>query len=148
MTFKSKIDLPFSIMMIISIVAIGISGLFPFFIDEPLPLWTGIMLTAITFPIILLLILTTFNTKYTFHNEYLHAQALFFGSKIPYRDIYKVHPTANFISGYRIMTSKDGLEIHSRSIGFGSVRISPQNKDLFIEELKKRASHARYEDIY
>ncbi len=45
------------------------------------------------------------------------------------------------------MTSKDGLEIHSRSISFGSVRISPQNKDLFIEELKKRAPHARYEDI-
>lgn len=147
MTFKSKIDFPFGIMIFISIAAIAVSGLFPFFIDEPLPLWTGIMLIAITFPIILLLILTTFNTKYIFYNDYLHAKALFFGSKIPYRDIYKIHSTANFISGYRIMTSKDGLEIHSRSIGFGSVRISPQNKDLFIEELKQRAPHARYEDI-
>ena len=45
------------------------------------------------------------------------------------------------------MTSKDGLEIHSRSIGFVSVRISPQNKGLLIAELKQRAPHARFEDI-
>lgn len=147
MTFKSKIDLPFGITMFISIAVLAIAGFFPFFIDEAVDFWSVTILLAATLPAILLLILMTFNTRYTFYNDYLHAKALFFGSKIPYRDIYKVQPTANFISGYRIMTSKDGLEIHSRSIGFGSVKISPQNKDLFIEELKNRAPHVRYEDM-
>lgn len=147
MTFKSKIDFPYSIMMIISIAVLAIVGFFPFFLDEPLDFWSVTILLAAALPAILLLILMTFTARYIFHDDYLHAKSALFGSKIPYRDIYKVHPTANFISGYRIMTSKDGLEIHSRSIGFGSVRISPQNKDRFIDELKKRAPHARYEDI-
>lgn len=147
MTFKSKIDLPFSIMMITSIAVLAIVGFLPFFLDEPLDFWSVTILFTATLPAILLLILMTFTTRYIFHDDYLHAKSALFGSKIPYRDIYKVHSTANFISGYRIMTSKDGLEINSRSIGFGSVRISPQNKDRFIEELKKRAPHARYEDI-
>lgn len=147
MTFKSKIDLPFSIMMVISIAVLAIIGFFPFFLDGPLDFWSVSILLAATLPAILLLILMTFNTRYIFYNDYLHVKSILFGSKIPYRDIYKVHPTANFISGYRVMTSKDGLEIHSRSIGLGSVKISPQNKDIFIEELKKRASHAQYQDI-
>lgn len=145
MTFNSKIDLPFSIMIFLSIAVIALAGAFPFFLGESASFSTIILLLIVIIPIILLLILMTFNTRYIFHDDYLQAKSLFFGSKIPYRDIYKVHPTDNFISGYRIMTSKDGLEIHSRSIGFGSVKISPENKDLFIEELKKRAPHADYQ---
>lgn len=147
MTFKSKIDLSFSIMMFISIVAVAAAGFFPFFLDNPVPLSAAVIIFVIIIPIILLLILMTFNTRYTFHDDYLHAKSVIFGSKIPYRDIFKVHPTSNFISGYRMMTSKDGIEIHSRSIAFGSLRISPENKSLFIEELKKRAPHADYQDI-
>ncbi|CAM4133209.1 PH domain-containing protein [Jeotgalicoccus halotolerans] len=147
MTFKSKIDLSFSIMMIICIAVIALAGAFAFFLGASASFSTIILLLIVIIPIILLLILMTFNTRYTFHDDYLHAKSVIFGSKIPYRDIFKVHPTSNFISGYRMMTSKDGIEIHSRSIAFGSLRISPENKSLFIEELKKRAHHADYQDI-
>lgn len=147
MTFKSKIDLPFGIMMIISIAAIAAAGFFPFFLDEPVPLSAAVIIFVIIIPIILLLILMTFNTRYTFQDDYLHAKSVIFSSRIPYKDIFKVHPTSNFISGYRMMTSKDGIEIHSRSIAFGSLRISPENKALFIEELKKRAPQAHFHDI-
>lgn len=147
MTFKSKIDLPFSIMIFLSIAVIALAGVLPFLLGEILSFSTIILLLIVIIPTILLLILITFNTRYIFYDDYLQAKSVFFGSKIPYRDIYKVHPTGNFISGYRIMTSKDGIEIHSRSIGFGSVKISPENKDLFTEELKKRAPHADYVEI-
>lgn len=147
MTFKSKIDIPFSIMIVISIFVIAAAGLFPFFLNDPVPLSAAILIFVIIIPAIMLLILMTFNTRYTFHDDYLHAKSILFSSRIPYRDIFKVHPTSNFISGYRMMTSKDGIEIHSRSIAFGSLRISPVNKSLFIEELKKRVPYAHYQDI-
>lgn len=147
MTFKSKIDLPYSIMIGFSLFIIWGVCLVPLFFGEPAPPAALIIIITSVIVTTALLLLMVFDTKYIFYNDYLHVKSWFFGSKIPYRDIYKVNPTSNFLSGYRIMTSKDGVEIHSRSIGLGSVKISPKDKEIFLKMLKKRAPHVKYEDI-
>src|SRR5699024_646732 len=89
MTFKSKIDLPVSLMIFLSIAVVALAGAFPYFLGESASFSTIILLLIVITPIILLLILMTFNTRYIFHDDYLHAKSVIFGSKIPYRDIYK-----------------------------------------------------------
>ncbi|MCM3110366.1 PH domain-containing protein [Lederbergia lenta] len=46
-------------------------------------------------------------------------------SKIPYASITSIHETGNIFVGYRILSSRDVLEIHYKTGLLGSVIISP-----------------------
>ncbi|MBY7141904.1 PH domain-containing protein [Virgibacillus sp. NKC19-3] len=45
------------------------------------------------------------------------------------------------IVGYRLLSSRKAVEISYKKAFLGSIIISPQNRDLFIKELKKRCEH-------
>lgn len=44
----------------------------------------------------------------------------------------------NIWVGYRVLSSRDAIELHYKTGLLGSVKISPEQKELFIEELQKR----------
>lgn len=71
-----------------------------------------------------------------------------FKSKICYEDITKVTVTyfsvGDVLAGYRVMSSRDGIEIAYKSGMMGHIRISPDSKEQFVNELKKHAPHAKY----
>ena len=86
--------------------------------------------------------------RYEMLDDYLLVKGGPFRSKIRYEDITKVEAgqfsVADTLVGYRVMSARDGVEIHYKTAIMGSIRISPNNKEKFIKELKTRARHAQY----
>lgn len=89
----------------------------------------------------------SYGIKYRFYDDYLYVRGGIFRSRIPYNTISKIESlqftTGDILAGYRILASKDGIEI-SYNKGFGTVKISPEHKTLFLSELKKRCPKAEY----
>lgn len=79
--------------------------------------------------------------KYILHSDYLHVRGGPFSSKIKYNNITRVKDGHSILVGYRILTSRDSIEIFYKTGLIGSVKISPKDKDLFIQELTKRCPH-------
>lgn len=49
-----------------------------------------------------------------------------------------VSPTTEILTGHRILSSRDAMEIFNETTFMGSIKISPENKVEFINELKRR----------
>lgn len=82
----------------------------------------------------------TFGIKYVFTDEYLLVKGGPFHSKIRYENITKVAKTNDIFTGFRLLTSKPAIEIFYMTASLGSVKISPQNAELFLIELENRIS--------
>ena len=54
----------------------------------------------------------------------------------------KVNKSSNILVGYRILSSKDALEIHYKNSLMGSIIISPDNQEQFLQLLLQKAPHA------
>ncbi|MED4452425.1 PH domain-containing protein [Metabacillus fastidiosus] len=105
-----------------------------------------IVVFSILFITVGLIIWTTFFICYIFYDRYLFVKAGPFRSKIMYEDITKVKKTNDIFTGYRLLSSKEAIEIFYKTGKFGSVKISPREKQNFINELKKRCPHIEIED--
>lgn len=138
MTFRAKIDSFFVSFITIIILLIGAVTLLPALIDKEASLTDIIIITIVFIGIEGFIIWTSFFIKYSFNKEFLLVRGGLFHSKIPYEKIKKVTPTKNIFTGYRILSSKQGLELFYDTGIFGSVKISPLNEEEFINELKKR----------
>ncbi|UOQ50583.1 PH domain-containing protein [Gracilibacillus caseinilyticus] len=79
-----------------------------------------------------------FSVKYVFYQEYLFIKGGPFKSRISYEKITKVSPAKDIFTGYRVLSSRDGIEIFYITAVLGSVKISPEEKKEFITELTKR----------
>ncbi|WP_144510529.1 PH domain-containing protein [Bacillus sp. FJAT-22090] len=145
MTFRSKRDNTFITFISVAIAIIGLATLLPavfelFFTKSPdmTAVWitVGLFLLCAGF-----IVWISFDIEYTFTDEYLFVRGGPFRSKIPYEDITKVNPTTNIIAGYRILSSKDALEIHYKKALMGSVIISPKEQVTFLQVLTEKAPH-------
>ena len=91
------------------------------------------------------LLWTSYGITYKFYDDYLYVRGGIFRSRIPYNKITQVvslhFTTGDILAGYRILASKDGIEIFYNK-GFGTVKISPNQKSLFLSELKERCPQA------
>ncbi|USB34037.1 PH domain-containing protein [Paenibacillus sp. YPG26] len=76
--------------------------------------------------------------KYVLTKDHLIVRGGFIQSKIKYSDITKVTRQPNIWAGYRMLFSRDAIEVHYRNGLWSSVIISPLEKEAFIEELKSR----------
>lgn len=85
-----------------------------------------------------------FDMEYTFQEEHLLVRGGPFRSKIPYEEITKMNDSTQIFVGYRVLSSKDALEIHYKRAFLGSVIISPAEKETFKKELLKRAPNMSY----
>ncbi|MCA1055817.1 PH domain-containing protein [Rossellomorea aquimaris] len=139
--FHSKRDLPFSL-VIFAIVIILFSVFFiPLLMDETktaLDVSIVMLLASMSTGIILWCF---FDISYELREGYLFVKGGFFRSKIPYKEITKVAETSDFYTGYKILSSTQAIEISYKSATLGSVKISPEDKEGFIEELEKRCPH-------
>jgi hypothetical protein len=138
MMFRSKIDGVFITCLSIAILIIAAVTLLPPLLDKEASITVVMIMVAIFLISVSFLLWTTFSIKYIFYEDYLFVKGGPFRSKIAYPSITKMTPMNDLFTGYRILSSKEGLELFYQSATLGSVKISPKNRDEFISELKKR----------
>ena len=137
MVFRSKVDRYFVITILIAIFILAISCFFPFFL-EGMDAVAAIIL-IVTFVLSAgLIVWISIDIKYVLKVEHLFVKAGPFRRHIPYGEITKIAPSRDMLSGFRMLSSIDGLEVSYKSALMGGVKISPEDKALFVEELKKR----------
>lgn len=144
MTFKAKRDATFFTLITFAIIVLAASTLIPIIYTifyESTTEWIAVAILLVSFIVASgFIIWISLDIEYVFHEEYLLVRGGPFRSKIPYKDITRFFESNNILVGYRILSSKDALEIQYKTGIFGSVIISPENKHQFIEELQKRMS--------
>nr|WP_126429682.1 PH domain-containing protein [Brevibacillus marinus] len=138
MVFRSKVDKFFVAVISISVLLILAVCLIPLFFDHGRTTTDTIIVLSLCMLSIGFVLWPAFSIQYVFYPDHLLVKGGPFRSKIPYETITKVSPTREIFTGYRLLSAKDGLEIFYTSALFGSVKISPQDSELFIAELKKR----------
>lgn len=143
MTFRAKIDSLF--VKIISAVVIVISTVFllPVILEDEMKASELFIVLSLMVLTVAFILHSAFSIKYTFHERYLFVKGGFFRSRIPYEEISRVCATNEIFFGYRLLSSKDAIEIFYKTASMGSVKISPKEKELFLMELKKRGSHIK-----
>ncbi|EPD52687.1 PH domain-containing protein [Paenisporosarcina sp. FSL H8-0542] len=143
MEFSSKIDKFF--VGIISITVFIILGvfLFPLLLDYDRTSIDTITVLSLCVLSIGVLLWSAFSIKYVLYNDHLFVKGGLFKSRIPYEDITRISPTTEIFTGYRLLSSKQGIELFYKSATLGSVKISPKDIDLFIFELEKRAPNVQ-----
>lgn len=146
MVFRSKVDAFFVNFMLVVVLIIALASFFPLFLEggtEPLV----VLILTSTFLIIIGFILwCTFSVKYVFYQDYLLVKGGPFKSRIPYEEITKVSLTREIFTGYRILSSRDAIEIFYKTAFMGSVKISPKEQKRFMIELEKHCPHIRGEE--
>ncbi|WP_244499293.1 PH domain-containing protein [Terribacillus halophilus] len=85
---------------------------------------------------------SAFQINYEFYPDYLLVKGGPFVSRIPYDKITSVTLSNNIFSGYRVLSSRDAIEIFYKHALWGSVTIAPDYKKEFLHELTKRCPHA------
>lgn len=150
MIFRSKIDTFYMIFISIASLVMGAVTILPPLFDENASIGILIFMSSMFLIIIALMVWGTFFIKYVFYEDYLLVKGGLMRSKIPYKSITKIIPTDNVFSGYRILSSKNALELfYTKGVHVNSVKISPRNQKDFIIELKKRCSTVEInESIY
>lgn len=143
MVFRSKIDTFFILFMFIVVLIIGVATFWPLFLEGGNALPVVIIMTSIFLLVISFILWSAFSVKYVFYQDYLFVKGGLFRSRIPYEKITKVSPTTDIFTGYRILSSRDGLEIFYKTAALGSVKISPKDKKKFINELKERCPNVK-----
>lgn len=138
MTFRSKVDNFFMAIIFIVFLLIGIATLLPVIIDKNASTTSIFLMLTLFIVLEGVIVWSAFFIKYVFYEDFLLVRGGPFRSKIPYQSITKVTSTEEIFTGYRILSSKQGLELFYNSSAFGSVKISPKNKEEFITELKKQ----------
>jgi len=142
MEFQSKIDKYFFVIISIVIMLISSVFLIPLFLDHSRTSLDAIIVISLCILTVGFIFWCSFSIKYVFLKECLYVKAGLFRSRIPYETITKVSPTSEVLTGYRILSSKEGLEIFYTTGTLGSVKISPKNVESFIEEIKKHCPNA------
>jgi Bacterial PH domain len=136
--FRSKMDK-------FGVVCLGISVLFiGAVLFLPLVLFGPVTIYDITMSCVLFVILTncmawmSFSIKYVFYEDHLYVKGGPFRSRIRYEAITRITPTNEMLTGYRIASSKNGIEIVYKTGIWGSVKVSPEDMDGFVAETEKR----------
>ncbi len=136
--FRSKMDRTVKIFLTVVIFILAGVTLVPILFISKVPL-EAIIILSMTFLLSVILIFWPFlQIKYILSEQYLLIIGGPVRSKIPYENITKITDNHDIWTGYRILSSKNGIEIFYKSGFWGSIKISPENKQKFISELVKR----------
>lgn len=150
--YKSKIDNFFMKMIAGCTFLISAVFLIPYLIrivgDIKVTVLETVLMSGFLLFSILFIFWTFLGIRYEFHDDYLFVKGGPFRSKIRYEHVTKVTVTyfsvGDALAGYRVMASRDGIEINYKTGMMGHIRISPDSKEQFVEELKKHAPHVDY----
>lgn len=145
MIYRSKVDRYYKRFLMIIILILALATFWPLFLEGGNILEVIVVLGCIFGAITAFLLWCTLSIKYVFRQEDLLVSGGPFRSRIPYQSITKAAPTTAIYTGYRVMSAREGLEIFYTTAAFGSVKISPEEPEKFIDELKKRCPHMQVE---
>ena len=109
--FRAKKDKSFIVFILITVFITASVFLVPLYFDKNRTTLDIIIVTSLLIPSAGLLMWCALDIKYVLCEEFLFVKGGLFRSKIAYRDVTKVVPATNIITGYRILSSKDALEI-------------------------------------
>ncbi|WP_332871721.1 PH domain-containing protein [Paraliobacillus zengyii] len=143
MIFRSKVDTYFIIFISITVLLMGVVVYLPLLIDKEATISIVIIMSAIFIISVGFILWSAFSIKYIFNEDYLLVKGGPFRSKVPYQAITKISLTNNIFTGYRILSSKNGIEIFYSSTILGSIKISPKNKSRVYHRIKKAMSQYR-----
>ncbi|SNZ10112.1 PH domain-containing protein [Terribacillus aidingensis] len=146
MIFRSKVDAFFVNFILIVLAIVALSCFWPLVFMKGVTWLAAFLMTASFSLIVSILVWSIFSIKYAFCEKHLFVKGGPFRSRISYGDITKVDPTKDIFTGYRILSSRDALEICYKTGIAGSVKISPEHKKEFISELQKRCPHVRFRE--
>lgn len=119
---------------------IGSCTLLSIFLDPEIPV---VAIYILVFAFIICVVLGAwmlFSLKYVLYQDHLYVRGDPFRFKIKYEDIYQIEKTKNIFVENCLLSSKQAVAISYRGL-LGDVKISPKNRDLFIEELTERCGH-------
>ncbi|CAM4350166.1 PH domain-containing protein [Paenibacillus phoenicis] len=139
MRFKTKRDPLFVCLWLFFLLVANLVLLWPLLLD-PQAL-TRTELVGIIVPdalVTLLLAWLALDISYVIREDLLFVKGGMFHSKIRYEDITRITRQPNIWLGYRLLFSRDAIEIHYRNGVLGSVVISPVDQERFIQELIRR----------
>ncbi|MDU4695309.1 MULTISPECIES: PH domain-containing protein [Paenibacillus] len=139
MRFKTKRDPLFAGLWAALILLANLVILWPLLLD-PQALTPG-GLAGLIVPDLLVTVLLAWlaiDISYVIREEVLFVKGGMFRSKIRFEEITRISQHPNIWLGYRLLFSRDAIEIHYRSGVLGSVVISPVEQERFIEELIRR----------
>mgnify|MGYP001301424944 CR=1 FL=1 len=145
MEFRPKTDRYFVVLISAVLLAILAAFIAPILLaPESDAASTAVLLTlcALTIGFVLWITLTV---RYVFHPDSLYVRGGPFRSRIPYSEITRVAPTRDILYGYRLLTSRDAIEIFYKSAQLGSVKISPRDAGRFLHELRRRCPQAVFD---
>lgn len=143
MVFRSKVDGVFVITIGIAILILAASCFLPYFIEDDVPVLAGIILTTTFLLCTGFIVWISADICYVLNEDHLFVKAGPIRRRIPYEEITKVVPSSDIFTGFRMLSSIDGLEVSYKSAFMGGVKISPENKELFVTELKKRCRNIK-----
>lgn len=142
MVFRSKVDMYFMNFVLIVILIIALAMFLPLYFEGG----NVLIVTFIFLIFVSFLLWNVFSIKYVFYQDHLLVKGGMFRSRISYENITKVSPTTKIFVGYKLLSSKDAIEIFYKTASLGSVKISPRNKKEFISELKKRCPNIQFQE--
>ncbi|SFC58849.1 PH domain-containing protein [Bacillus sp. 491mf] len=82
-----------------------------------------------------------FGIRYELREKSLYARCGPFYCNVPYENITGVHPTDDMLIGFRLAAAFHGVEIHYPKALLGSVKLSPENEELFIQTILAKCPH-------
>ena len=147
MRFKTKRDPLFVCLWLFFLLVANLVLLWPLLLD-PQAL-TRTELVGIIVPdalVTLLLAWLALDISYVIREDLLLVKGGMFRSKIRYNDITRITRQPNIWLGYRLLFSRDAIEIHYRNGVLGSVVISPVDQERFIQELIRRNPSIEFSD--
>jgi hypothetical protein len=145
MEFRSKVDRFFIFTITITVFVILAVFIIPLSLDNGRTFIDIIVVLSLCVFLIGFILWSTFSIKYVFYQNHLFVKGGLFRSRIPYEEITRISTTKEIFTGYRLLSSKDGIEIFYKSASLGSVKISPKDIELFISEIKRRCPSVQLE---
>ena len=113
----------------------------PLCLDETLNSVDWLIIPSIIFIFVLFMLWIIFVIRYELREKSLYARCGPFWCNVPYENITGVHPTDDMLIDFRLAAAFHGVEIHYPNTLLGSVKLSPENKELFIQTLFTRCPH-------
>ncbi|MNO16609.1 hypothetical protein D3C76_62930 [compost metagenome] len=139
MRFKTKRDPLFTVLWTALILVANLVILWPLLLD-PQALTSGGLVGLIVPDVLVTALLgwLAIGISYEIKEDVLLVKGGMLRSKIRFEEITRITYHPNIWLGYRLISSRDAIEIHYRTGVLGSVVISPADQERFIEELIRR----------
>lgn len=147
MRWKVRRDRGYWYMIIGTILLCNTLLSLPLLLDKTLNSVDWFIIPSIILIFDLFMLWIIFGIRYELREKSLYARCGPFWCNVPYENITRVHPTDDMLMGFRPAAAFHGVEIHYPNATFGSVKLSPENEELFIQTLIAKCPHLQNSEM-